>query len=243
MFLRNSIFRTLIVWSIGVPAAFVLFPFALLGALIDRSGDAVHSVGSLWVGLVLKLAGVGVEVRGAGNIPEGPVVFAANHIGTFDIPVVQANLPKQFRWVAKKSLFSIPIVGWAMTLGGYVPIDMENARAAVRSIKAASEKIRSGTSVLIFPEGTRNRTGEMLPFKRGGFMLALKSGAPVVPVSIAGTRDIMNIGGFVIHPNNATVVIGRPIPTEGLDEQAVMKLVREAIEEGIEEAERINVGS
>ena len=235
-------FRTLIVWSVGVPAAFILFPFALIGALVDRSGNAVHHVAVLWLRLILALAGIRVELSGPENIPEGPVVFAANHIGTFDIPVVQANLPKQFRWVAKKSLFSIPIVGWAMTLGKYVPIDMENARAAVRSIKAASEKIRSGTSVFIFPEGTRNTTDEMLPFKRGGFMLALKSGAPVVPISIAGTRNIMKIGGFVIHPNNATVVIGRPIPTEGLDEQAVMKLVREAIEEGVEEAETINVG-
>ncbi|MCK4738954.1 MAG: 1-acyl-sn-glycerol-3-phosphate acyltransferase [Deltaproteobacteria bacterium] len=233
MLLSFSIFRTILLWFFGIPATIMAFTFALFGALIDRSGNTAHSAGALWTRAILFLSGVKVSVKGSENIPDGPVVFVANHIGSFDIPVVQGCIPKQFRWVAKKSLFKIPIVGWGMTLTGHIAVDQKNIRAAVGSIKIAAEKIKAGTSVLIFPEGSRNTTDKLLPFKRGGFMLATKSEVPIIPVSITGTRDIIKIGGYVVRPNNATLVIGKPIASKGRKVDELMELSREAIEEGI----------
>ncbi len=193
----------------------------------------MHRVGALWSRTALLLSGVRVKVSGIENIPEGTFILAANHSGAFDIPVLQACVPRQFRWVAKRSLFNIPVFGWAMTFAGYIPIDRGNPKAMVRSIDRGAEKIKAGTSVVIFPEGTRNPYKELLPFKKGAFLLAIRSRAPVVPVSITGTRDIMTRGSMVIRPAEVCVLIGDPIDSTGLDEEALMKLVRESIEAGL----------
>lgn len=224
--------RTLFVWVVGVPITAVLFTLVLISALMDRSGRIVHSISTLWFRIVLDLSGVKVRVRGAQNVPkETPVIFLSNHRGAFDIPALQANIPVQFRWVAKKSLFKIPVVGWTMSLAGYIGIDRESATKAFKSMVTAAEKIRSGTSVLVFPEGTRNDTGEkLLPFKKGAFILATKSGVPVIPVGITGTTDIMKKGSLLINPAEVFITIGEPIPTEGLSEKELQSLTKEAIE-------------
>jgi 1-acyl-sn-glycerol-3-phosphate acyltransferase len=222
--------RTLIVWVIGLVITFFLFPFALVGAFLDRSGNAVHSIGALWSRALLFLSGVRVKVTGAENIPSTPVVLASNHRGAFDIPVLQAYLPLQFRWVAKRGLFKIPLVGWAMTLAGYVSVDRKSAASAYKSIERAVEKIKKGASLLIFPEGTRNPLPGVAPFKRGGFILAIKSGAPIVPVAIKGTEDVMKKGGFLIRPSSVKVSIARPIDTKNMDEKELMDEVKSSIE-------------
>lgn len=224
--------RTLFVWAVGLPVTAVLFAVVLAASLADRTGRAVHRVSALWFKVILALSGVRVDVLGAENIPTGgPVIFLANHLGAFDIPALQAYLPVQFRWVAKKSLFKIPVVGWTMSLAGYIPIDRESATKTYRSMLDAAKRIRSGTSVVIFPEGTRNDTDRrLLPFKKGAFTLAVKSGVPVVPVAIAGTRDIMKRGSLLISPAAVSITFGPALATEGRDETELMSLTREAVE-------------
>src|SRR3990172_2369128 len=226
--------RTLFVWLIGLPVTIFLFILVIISLIFDRSGKAIHSIGRLWSRSLLFLSGVTVEVKGLENILAGkPQIFASNHQGAFDILALQAFIPLQFRWVAKRSLFKIPIVGWSMSLAGYIGIERERASSAYKSIESAAERIKNGTSVLIFPEGTRSNTGELLPFKRGGFLLATKSGVPVVPVSIQGTADIMKKESILIRPGTVKVVIGKPIPVSDADEKLLMERVRKAIEDGL----------
>ncbi len=225
--------RTILVWVAGLPVTGVLFSIILLSLLVDRSGRIVHSIGAFWCRIILALAGVRVEVRGRENIPgrgkSGPVIFLSNHQGAFDIPILQAYIPTQFRWVAKKSLFSIPVVGWTMTLAGYIGIEREHSKRALRGLLRAAEKIKSGTSVLVFPEGTRSATGRLLPFKKGAFLLARKSGASIVPLAVDGTKDIMKKGSLMMAPAHATLSIGRPFSTEGKTEEELMRKTREDI--------------
>lgn len=224
-------FRTLLLWTLGLPVTLTLFAVVLGSLVFDRSGRAVHAIGALWCRIILALSGVRVSVTGAENIPAGtPVIFLSNHQGAFDIPALQANMPVQFRWVSKKSLFNIPVVGWSMTLAGYIPIDRGNNSTAVRSLLAAAKRVKSGTSVVIFPEGTRSKDGVLLPFKRGAFTLAARSGAPIVPVAINGTSRIMEKGRLSIRPADVSIGIGSPIPTSGVDEKELMNATREAIE-------------
>lgn len=228
------LFRTLLVWGIGLPTMLLFFIVILISLIFDRSGNSVHSLGRLWSRIILSLSGVKVDVIGLENLPLGsPIILASNHQGAFDIPALQVHLPIQFRWVAKKSLFKIPVVGWSMSLAGYISIERKHAGKAYRSLEAAANKIKAGTSVLIFPEGTRSMTDELLPFKRGSFLMALKSRVPMVPVSIKGTRDIMKKGSIFIRPTRVKIVIGKSIPTEGMEEKELMGKVRRTIEEGL----------
>jgi len=228
------VLRTLLVWVIGVPVTIVLF-FAILVSAPIWKADAVHSIARLWCRIILILGGVKVIVKGKQNIPrDETVVFISNHQGAFDIPALQAVIPLSFRWVAKKSLFNIPFFGWSMTFAGYVSIERENAQSAGRSLVAAIKKIKSGTSVVIFPEGTRSDTGVLLPFKRGGVTLASKSGVRAIPIAITGTKGIMKRGSLKIHPATIRITFGAPIETKGVDEEQLRNYIRNAIAELLE---------
>ncbi len=234
-------FRTLVVWLLGIPVTLVLFPFALFGYLVDRTGRMTHRVGALWCRVVLWLAGVRVVVKGRENLPEKdtPCVFAVNHKGAFDIPVLHAFLPHDFKWIAKKSLFYIPLVGWAMWLAGYIPIDRRlGGRAYLKSVNDAIERVRSGISVIIFPEGTRHPERGLLPFKKGGFVIATKSGATVVPVAISGTENVMKKGGVTIRPATVRVNIGGCINPQGMDDRTLCELTKKTIEKLLKEIEQ-----
>lgn len=223
-------FRTLTTWFIGLPVTMFFSFMVFLFALVDRTGNASHSAAALWCRSILLISGVRVTVKGAEKVPrDTPVIFLSNHQGAFDIPALQGTLPAQFRWVAKKSLFKIPLIGWSMYLSGYIGVERESATASYRSMERAAGKIRGGTSVLIFPEGTRSDTGELLPMKRGAFVLASKSGVPIVPIAISGTKDILKRGGFAIRPHRVTVSIGDPIATSGVEEKELRPRTREAI--------------
>lgn len=223
--------RTLAVWVFGLPITIFLFFVILLSVLFERKGRTVHSIGSFWSRIILALSGVKVKIKGLENIPrDRPVIFLSNHQGAFDIPALQGFLPVQFRWVAKKSLFKIPIIGWSMTLAGYVGIDRDNPAEALKNMEEAAEKMKKGTSVLVFPEGTRSTTGELLPFKRGAFMLARKSGVPIVPVAIRGTTGIMKKGSLLINPADVVISVGAPIATDGSDEKDLRSKTKKVIE-------------
>ncbi len=227
-------FRTTLVWFLGLPVTLLLFLAVLISLPFDRSGNSVHNIGRIWARYLLLLSGVKVDVQGINDMPDGPIVFASNHQSAFDILVLQAYLPVQFRWVAKESLFRIPIVGWSMYLAGYIGINRSRAALAYKSIVKAADKIKARkTSIIIFPEGTRSTTGQLLPFKRGIFILAIKSGAPIMPVSINGTKDIMKKGSINISSGNVKLVLGEVTPSEGADEKALMERVHVAIERGL----------
>jgi 1-acyl-sn-glycerol-3-phosphate acyltransferase len=208
---------TFFVWTLGL--AVTIFTVFLLSAsyLTDPSGNRAHYLITIWAKAILVFAGVRVTIKGRENLLSSvPLIILSNHRGAFDIPVLQASLPVQFRWVAKKSLFSVPLIGWAMTFARYIAVDREQGSKAYRSLKKASENIKAGTSVLIFPEGTRNHNEGLLPFKRGAFLLAaMCKNAYIVPVAVNGTTGIMKRGGFFIRPSSVTVTIGKPFAATG----------------------------
>ncbi len=229
-------FRNILVWSLCLPITLILFPFAVGSYIIDKSGNGVHSVASLWLRICLILAGVKVEVRGLENIPTGggPFILASNHKGAFDIPALQANIPIQFRWIAKSGLFTIPFTGWAMRMAGYISVDTHSGRAFLTSIRAAVRKIQGGTSVLIFPEGERYTDPGLLPFKKGVFLLAVKSKAPIIPIAIIGTEKILPRGQSRIRPGLVKIAFCPPIESVGRNAQTLDDMTREAIEREME---------
>jgi len=189
---------------------------AILASLVSRTGNPVHIIARIWGYSILLVSRVRVRVTGQENFdPSRPYIFMSNHQSNFDIPVLLAHLRCQFRWLAKAELFRIPVFGRGMRGAGYIPIDRSDRRAAIRSLQTAAETIRQGSSVMIFPEGTRSLDGNLRSFKKGGFVLAVDAGVPIVPVLIRGTFDIMPRSGLRIRPGRVWVRILPPIKTAG----------------------------
>jgi 1-acyl-sn-glycerol-3-phosphate acyltransferase len=195
--------------------------FSALGSrLYDRSGDTVLRLARIWSWLILSAAGVKLTVRFAQPLdPRRPYVFMPNHVSVLDIWALYVAVPIPLRMIAKKQLGDIPLFGWAMRAGRFIFIDRQNPVSARRSIDDGTRFIREGHSVLIFPEGTRTRDGKLGPFKKGGFYLAINSGAAIVPIAIRGARELMPRGQLRIKGGPVTVDIGAPISTDGLTEK------------------------
>lgn len=194
----------------------------------DKAGSLAHLVGRFWGRMILVAAGVRVRVQGAEHVsPSGSVVFMANHQSMFDIPVLFAHLPQDFRWLAKKELFTIPLFGYSMGKVGHISIDRSDRKSAHGSLLEASRKIAAGTSVVVFPEGSRSPGGEIMPFKPGGFHLAFRSGRPIIPVIISGTRKVMRKGSLRITPAQVTVSFCPPVDVHayGGDKKALLESV------------------
>ncbi len=226
--------RSILLIPLGIIITALTSMYCVFFFRFFREGDrSVHRIAAWWGRSILSLAKIEVEVIGAENlIKTGPQVFMANHQSWFDIFIVLGFIDCQFRWIAKKELFKYPFFGKAMLRSGYIPIDRKHFVSAMKSIDAAAKKIREGTSVMTFPEGTRSRNGEVQPFKKGVFHLALKSGVPIIPISIIGTREIMAKSSWRVNPGKVTVVIGKPIKVtnhtpENMEE--LMTFVREVI--------------
>jgi 1-acyl-sn-glycerol-3-phosphate acyltransferase len=167
---------------------------------------------------------------------EAPYIYMSNHQGSYDIFALLSCLPVQFRWIAKKELFAIPILGWAMGAANYISIDRSGRRRALESIERAARKIKGGVSVVIFPEGTRSRDGSIQPFKRGGFTLALKSGVPIIPITINGSRDVMPRDSMRVRPGEIRVSVDGAIQTTPFslrERNVLMEKVRETIERNL----------
>jgi len=227
--------RSLGAWIVIVVATLAFGIPSIFAAFIPPRGDWYLLFARGWARTVLAATGVPYRTEGADRLEavEGCLYFA-NHESLFDIFVLLAALPGRLRFLAKKSLFSIPVLGWSMAAAGFVPIDREDRRRAAESLEVAGRRIRAGMRLIVFPEQTRTRTGEMLPFKKGGVLLALKTGAPIVPVGIAGTFAIQRRGGFRLDPGPVAVVIGDPIPVAGRplsDRNALLAESRRAVEE------------
>ena len=210
---------------------------ALFVAFFDSNGNRSHRIAVLWADLILIISGVRAQLFNPEVlIPGQSYLFAANHRSAFDIPVLLSKLPIQFRWLAKDNLFKIPLFGWAMKRTGYIPINRSHPKQAYQSLLMAAKKVNEGTSVVIFPEGTRQETDHLGEFKKGGFVLALKSKKPIVPIGIQGSAHVLSKNGFWITPGTIKIVLGNPISTEGYkakEADILMQKVREAIEENL----------
>lgn len=178
----------------------------------DRT-PRVWSQGILWA------AGVDVELVGTENIhPEAAQILVANHVSWFDVWAIAATLPRVYHFVAKKELARIPLFGRAWITCEHIAIDRSNLNAAVASLDEAAEKIRRDhATIVMFPEGTRSATGRLQRFKKGAFVLAIKAGAPVVPVAITGSREVMPKGGWIVRPGHIQIRFGKPISVDGVD--------------------------
>lgn len=174
-------------------------PVVVLGLLRPRSQVFLRCARP-WSRILLAAAGARMEISGVEHVPARPCLFAANHQSLLDIPALFLVLPDSARFLAKESLFHIPVLGWAMTASGCIPIDRSNRARAVRSLREAAVRVRGGRSVVFFPEGTRSRDGKLAPFKKGGFHLAREAEVPVVPVAISGSYRILRPGSVRVRP-------------------------------------------
>ncbi len=203
----------------------------LLLAPIDREGRLIQFTAKWWGRTLLRVARIPVEVRGLEHLaPNQAYVFAANHRSSFDIFTLLAILPGRIMFVAKKSLFRIPIFGQALIRMGSVPLDRSNLKQAVKSLDRAAARVRAGATMIIFPEGTRVTTPELISFKKGVFIMAAKAGQPIVPVSLSGTRFIQAPHGMRMRPGPVRVVISPPIhPQDYRRKEDLMAAVFQAI--------------
>ncbi len=180
-------------------------PLLIVHALLTGSVDLLYRTSLRAVMFAVRSVGVRVRVEGRENIPPGVCVFVANHTSNADPPVVVSAIPRQVSILAKKSLFSIPIVSRAFRLAHFVPVDRSNPEAAIASMETAISYLKRGVSFLVYPEGTRSPDGRLLPFKKGPVVMAIKAGVPIVPVAVAGAHRIMRKGQLSVHPGEIVV--------------------------------------
>ena len=231
----------------GVLALVIIPPLTFvicLAALADlhwfrRSVTRAQQFPRAWGRFLCRIANIRVRVEGQENIdPSRTYIFVGNHASQVDIWAFQGYIPHDFRWIAKKELFAIPIFGPAMRAVGFIPIDRSRGRQALKSLNDAAARIAEGVSVLIFPEGTRSPDGHLQPFKTGAIMLAIKAGVPVVPVGFNGTHQALPKGRLLARGGDVVLRIGTPLPTEDFkakDKQEIALRLQQQVAELLDE--------
>ena len=217
--------------------ALLTIPLAVLTiilGLFDPYGKRIYRISQFWSWAILRAGGIRVKVSGLEHLdPEHSYVFMVNHQSNIDIPVLVQSFPRfQLRWLAKKELLWVPFFGWAMWAGKHITIDRADRANAMRSLKRARDRIAAGISVVVFPEGTRSRDGTLLPFKKGGFLLAVQSGAAVVPVAINGSGALLPAGAWHLRQGTIEVIVGKSVSVEGFragNLRQLSELIREQI--------------
>ncbi|MEN6621811.1 MAG: lysophospholipid acyltransferase family protein [Smithella sp.] len=217
--------RSVLIVTLGVAITGFFSFWSLIISLIPDSENRIHKIAGLWAKILLLMSSTKVEVIGRENILRGkPQIFMANHQSDFDILITLANIPGQFRWIAKKELFHIPVFGAAMRAAGYIEIDRFDHEKAMQSLDEAAIHIRDGKSIMSFPEGTRSSNG-IQAFKQGVFYLAIKSGIPIVPVSIVGSGEIMPKRSLKVTPGKVKLIIDKPIDTKSFTLESRSELI------------------
>lgn len=227
-------FKLAVIVVITVPATLL----TILIGLFDPHGIYVYRIGQVWTWLILRSGRIAIKVTGLDQInTHQPYVFMANHQSNIDIPVlIQSLIAYQLRWIAKKELLWIPFFGWALWASKHIPVDRADRFDAVNSLTTARKRIRAGISVVVFPEGTRSKNGGLLKFKKGGVLLAVLTGTPIVPVTIIGSGQVLPAGDWRLRPGTIEVIIGAPLSVAGFRPGNLRRLlaqVREAIEKNL----------
>ncbi len=213
----------------------IMSVFAIIFSLIDRSFYLYFKLSKVFSKGILLISGVKLKITGLENFDKKSVyVFVSNHSSQFDIPALQFGIPNKFSIVFKKELTKVPLFGWQLSLGPYIVIDRQKVENALKSIEHAKQFMSNKhVSVLLFAEGTRSKTGDVQPFKRGAFYLASRVGYPIIPVSVSGSSKIMPKGKFKIKSGTINIHFSEPINTENVksrkDEIALMEQVREIV--------------
>jgi 1-acyl-sn-glycerol-3-phosphate acyltransferase len=217
---------------LAIPAAAVGLPWTLISGNIS-----LLYRWSMWILRTgLRLARIRVDVTGRELVPAGTAcIFMSNHVSNLDPPVLLPLIPGRTSVFLKRSLMKIPVVGYGMKLGDFIPVDRDGRlESAKESVRVGTRVLKSGLHVMTFVEGTRSRTGRLLPFKKGPFYLATETGAPVVPISIWGTEGMMKKGSLAITPGLAHVQFHAPLwPKDFASREDLMSAVRVAIESGL----------
>jgi len=223
-----TIIRSLFLWAFfGILNTLFWILFGILLTLVLAPSRVIHLYCAVpWAKIILWGARIKVHTRGLANIDrQKAYILIPNHLSFFDIFSLLAALPVDFRFILKKELIRIPILGWSMKRAGYISIDRSSPAKARRTFKQAVDRIRGGTSLVMFAEGTRGYDGHLQPLKRGAFQLAMASGVPVVPVAITGTRDIMPKGSFTIRKGSIVIQLEKPIETTSYTKQTMPDLI------------------
>jgi 1-acyl-sn-glycerol-3-phosphate acyltransferase len=215
-------------WIFSIPlAALVGFPWTIISRKIDFLYNTAMKIARAGV----RLTGVKVEIVGLDRFDNrGTYIYMCNHVSNIDPPIAIPAIPKRTSVLVKKEVFRIPVLATAMRMGSLVPVDRTDRDSAINSLRKAQEVLAQGINMTVFPEGTRSTTGELLPFKKGPFYMAMESGVSIVPMTILGTKTIWPKGTFAINPEKATVVFHPPIdPKQYPDREALVEAVRRSI--------------
>jgi 1-acyl-sn-glycerol-3-phosphate acyltransferase len=220
-------------------ASLVFFVPITLAGLLSPSGNLAFRFCQGWVCWATVVAGVRVEVKGTANAdPARSYIVISNHQSLYDIPSLMLKLGLQFRWVIKKSFVHVPLFGWALYVARHVFIDRGNPKKSIRSMDRAAKQLPPGVSVAVFAEGTRSDDGVVREFKRGGFLMAVRNGLPILPVTVNGSWKVMpDKRSLSFHPGRIQIVIGEPIDTNGYSSQTLKELIdrtREAVIENLD---------
>ena len=212
-YLRSLLFTNLLIYFYTA----VCGTLSLCSSLLDSQGRWQHAFARLWSWLILRTSGIRTRAEGLENLTGlKTAIYCANHQSAMDIPILFVNLPVQFRFVAKRSLFKLPFLGWHLSRSGHIPVDRGRPKGARMSLDAAAEKIRAGSSVLLFPEGHRSRDGKLLPLRPGSFYLAIQSGVPIVPITLNGTRAALKPDTYHVRSGLTEMIVHPPIATSTL---------------------------
>jgi 1-acyl-sn-glycerol-3-phosphate acyltransferase len=236
---RGSFFTRLRSYCFFVPLVYlftgVFGAVALLCSFFDRGGRVQHRIARLWARSILKAVGIRVQVHGRERLQDcEPAIYAANHLSAVDIPVLYSEIPGQFRIMAKKQLFRYPFLGGYLKRSGQIPIVLGDAHASLRSLNRACDALRKGMPLVVFPEGGRSETGQLKEFMGGAFYVAIRAQAPVIPVAIVGSYELLPINSFHAIPGVVELAFGEPVPTAGLrlrDSEPLAARVRQEIAE------------